>query len=107
MKIQSIKVSVFWHFLHNEANKTLCEGDYAWNPITRVQDYDKDCDSGEFLKDCKCMKSFVDYPVVRCTEIENTRKNALIKPNDKTNYLFISLLFNYQSRVYYCLCSLI
>ena len=65
MKIQSIKVSVFWHFLRNEANKTLCEGDYAWNPITRVQDYDKDCDSGEFLKDCKCMKSFVDYPVVR------------------------------------------
>ena len=43
-----------------------------------------DCDMGEYLKDCACIKSLADDLVVTCNETVNTPDTTLINSNDKT-----------------------
>lgn len=44
------------------------EEDYVWNASICACKWDKDRDMGEYLQNCKCMKSLL----VICNEIEDT-----------------------------------
>ena len=63
----------------------MCEEDHARNPSICTCDCDKNCGTGEYLKDYICTKSLVDDPVVACDEVVNTPEPTSINPNDKTN----------------------
>ena len=59
-----------------------CE-DYVWNPSICAYKFDKDCDRGQNLKDCTCMKRLDDLV---CTEIEDTPENASVNSSNGINY---------------------
>ena len=67
----------------------VCEEDYAWNPSICACECDKDCEVGEYLKNCTSSKSLVDDLVVTWDMIADTPETSLMNPNDKTNYWFI------------------
>lgn len=48
----SVSVSVKKQYRH-----CSCE-DYAWNPSKCACDCDKNCENGEYLKECECIKSY-------------------------------------------------
>ena len=54
---------------------------------------DKDCEIGEYLKDCECMDSLVDDIVVTCDEIEVTPGSATINPSNGINYWLLLLFY--------------
>ena len=60
-----------------------CEEDYAWNLSRYACECDKDCEIGEYLKDCKCIKSFGNDLLVTCNEIT---KSAVINIINRTNH---------------------
>ena len=62
-----------------------CEEGYTWNPSICACECDKDCDIGEYLKYCECMKSLHDDLVVTCNEIEDTPKTTPINDSDEIN----------------------
>ena len=48
------------------------EESYTCNPSTCACEWDKDFETGEYLKDCKCMKSLADGLAATCDEIADT-----------------------------------
>ena len=60
--------------------------------LTWVWECNKDCENGEYLKSCECMKSLVDDLVDKCDGIENTPNDALIDPSDRINYWLVPIV---------------
>lgn len=56
----------------------------AWNPNIYVYNCGKDCEIGEYLKDCTCIKSLVGDLVVTCDEILDKPETISVNPNDET-----------------------
>lgn len=65
----------------------ICEGYYAWNSRICACDCDKDCDVGEYLKNCTCTE---DDLVVKC-DIVDMPVTTSINSNGKTNSGFIAI----------------
>ena len=63
-----------------------CKEDHVWNPRKCACECDKDCEIGEYLKDCECMKSLVDDAVVTCDEAKDIPRSVVILPSDGINY---------------------
>ena len=56
------------------------------NTSTCTYKYGKDCEIGEFLKDCKCVKSLADDLLVTYDEVADTPESVPINPSDGINY---------------------
>ena len=53
----------------NVFNKTK---DYAWNPSLCADEWDKDCEIDEYLKNYACWKNVIDDFVIACGKIVDT-----------------------------------
>ena len=72
-----------------------CEEEYAWSPSTCACECDKDCEIGEYLKDCEFVESLVDDLVVTCDDVENTPESAVISPINGRNYWLLAVVILY------------
>ena len=54
--------------------KILLSEDYTCNPSKCGSECDKDCDIGEYLKDCTFLKSLGDNLLVRCDKTVDTQR---------------------------------
>ena len=64
----------------------------SWNPSTCACDCDKLCETGEYMKNCECIKSLVDDLVVSCDETADTPETISINPSDGINYCLIAVV---------------
>ena len=65
-----------------------------WNSSTYISECHKDCEIGKYLKDCECMKSLVDDPIVTCDEIVDTPESATVNPSNGINYWIIDFVLS-------------
>ena len=70
-------------------NKSLCDEGFICSPSNCECEYDKSCDTGEYLdyENCKCRKKLVDKLVEECTEnVEEGKLAKIISAEDENKH---------------------
>ena len=81
-------------------DKIICDKGYMWNPSTCCCEYDRYCETGQYLdyKNCVCRRKIIDDLIEQCTSIIDIeiKNNTLSKKNDESfsNIYFIYCIFS-------------
>ena len=78
-------------------NKVVCDNGYMWNPSTCSCEYDRYCETGQYLdyKNCVCRKKIIDDLVEQCISIVDMdiKNNTSPKKNDESSSNIYFILF--------------
>ena len=77
--------------------KLACDKGYMWNPRTCSCEYDRYCETGQYLdyKNCVCRKKIIDDLTEKCTSIVDMdiKNNTLSKRSDELSSNIYFVLF--------------
>ena len=78
-------------------SKLACDKGYMWNPSTCSCEYDRYCETGQYLdyKNCVCRKKIIDDLIEQCTSIVDIdiKNNTLSKKSDESSSNIYFALF--------------
>ena len=71
----------------------ICQEDYAWNTSICACKRNKNCDIGEYIKDCTGTKRLIVDLIVTYDEIVDMQETTSINPDNQTNNNLLLLFY--------------
>ena len=103
MKLVSVNVDQTQAFvtISNQAEASVCDKGFIWNPSNCECECDKSCDIGEYLdySNCKCRKKLVDKLIEECPE--NIDEVEIASENEHKNECSSSTLYTVLFSIFF------